>query len=131
MRGYRDTATPTFIIRGSQDVGSRRQIDYFAPRNFPATTERDVYAPAGFAFEIELNFIEATLVIDCEEKSTFRSGELGRLESCRRDGYEFRLNCSLGPWAIVAASLGARLKCARIRAPETSSNRIEETNLKR
>jgi hypothetical protein len=97
LRRYPDTATPTFIVRGSQYVGSRREIDYFAPRYFAAPAERNVYAPGSFAFKIELNLIETTLIINREEKSTFRSGELGRLKSSRRDGYELCLNGSLRP----------------------------------
>jgi hypothetical protein len=31
-RGYADAATPTLIVTGAQQVGSRRQIDGFTPR---------------------------------------------------------------------------------------------------
>ena len=65
LRANAKTATPTFIVRGSQDVGSWLQIDDFAPRKFAFPAERNIDASAGFAFEIELNIIQPAAVIDC------------------------------------------------------------------
>jgi hypothetical protein len=94
LRGYPDTTTPAFIVRGSQDVGSWRQIDYFTPREFAATAEGNIYASAGFALEIELDFVQSTLVINREQESTPGPRELSGLKTSRCDGYELSLNGS-------------------------------------
>ena len=64
LPGDSDPATPTLIVVGPQDVRSWRKIYYFAPRKFASPAEWDIYASARFTFEIQLNLIQATTVID-------------------------------------------------------------------
>jgi len=72
MRGYVDAATPAFIVTGAQEVGSGREIDGFTPRQLVPATQRNVYASAGFALQIQINIIKAAAVIYREQKSTLR-----------------------------------------------------------
>jgi hypothetical protein len=66
LAGDRYTATPTFIVAGSQKVGSWLQIDDFTPPKFASPAEWNIYAPTRFAFQIQVDLIQPAAIIDCE-----------------------------------------------------------------